>query len=128
MAGSHAGPAGDLPAATVTLLLVMLGGAVGAVIRHLVDRLMPAAVIPLGTLAVNVAGSFVLGLLAGLGSSLSGGVGALVGTGLCGALTTWSTFAFQTVEAGSRWAAALNVAATLVIGLAAVVAGRAVTG
>jgi CrcB protein len=112
----------------MTLVLVMLGGAVGATIRHLVDRLMPPSVIPLGTLIVNVAGSLLLGLLAGLGSGLPGEVGALVGTGFCGALTTWSTFAFQTVEAGSRRVAALNVAATLLVGFGAVVLGRVLTG
>jgi CrcB protein len=109
----------------MTLLLVMLGGAVGALARYLVDRLMPAFVVPLATLTVNTTGSLLLGLLAGLGSTLPGTLAALVGVGFCGALTTWSTFAFQTVEAGSRRAAVGNVAATLVIGFAAVVVGHA---
>jgi CrcB protein len=112
----------------VTLLLVMLGGAAGAVLRHLVDRAMPTAVIPLGTLTANTAGSLLLGLLAGFGSTAPGGWGALLGTGFCGALTTWSTFAFQTVDAGSRRAAALNVAATLLAGFGAVLLGRALAG
>lgn len=108
----------------MNLLLVMLGGAAGALARYLVDRLMPAFVVPLATLTVNVAGSFLLGLLAGLGSTLPGSLAALVGVGFCGALTTWSTFAFQTIEAGSRRAALGNVAATLIIGFVAVVLGR----
>jgi CrcB protein len=112
----------------MTLLLVMLGGALGAVVRHLVDLAMPRAVVPLGTLTVNVAGSLLLGLLAGLGTAVPDGWGALLGTGFCGALTTWSTFAFQTVDAGSRWAAALNVAATLVAGFGAVLLGHALAG
>jgi CrcB protein len=111
----------------MTLLLVMLGGAVGAVTRYVVDRLLPAWDIPLATLAVNVAGSFLLGLLTGAGSTVPGPVGALLGTGFCGALTTWSTLAFQTVELGVRGPrrmAVLNVVATLTAGLAAVWLGR----
>ncbi|HEX8348048.1 MAG TPA: CrcB family protein, partial [Actinoplanes sp.] len=82
----------------MTLLLVMLGGAVGALARYAADRMLPAWEIPLATLIVNVAGSFLLGFLAGAGSAVPGPVGALLGTGFCGALTTWSTFAFQTVD------------------------------
>lgn len=111
----------------MTLLLVMLGGAIGAVTRYGADRLIPAAAIPPATLAVNVAGSFILGVLAGAGSALPGTVGALLGTGFCGALTTWSTFAFQTVDLadrGARRTAALNVIATLTAGFAAVWLGR----
>jgi CrcB protein len=111
----------------VTLFLVMLGGAVGAAVRYAVDRILPAGDIPLATLTVNVAGSFLLGLLAGAGSSVPGAVGALVGTGFCGALTTWSTFAFQTVDLarrGARRMSVLNVAATLLAGFAAVWLGR----
>jgi CrcB protein len=109
----------------MTLLLIMLGGAAGALARHLVNELPPAGATRSRTLAVNVAGSFVLGVLAGLGGAVPGAAGALIGTGFCGALTTWSTFAFQTVDAGSRRVAALNVAATLLIGLGAVVLGHA---
>jgi CrcB protein len=107
----------------VTLLLVMIGGAVGAVTRYATDRLLPAWKIPLATLVVNVAGSFLLGLLAGAGSTVPGTVGALIGTGFCGALTTWSTFAFQTVDLarlGARRWAVLNVVVTLLAGFAAV--------
>ena len=113
----------------MTLLLVMLGGAAGAVARYVADRLVPAWDIPLATLAVNVAGSFVLGILAGAGSTVPEPVGALLGTGFCGALTTWSTFAFQTVDLGVRGPrrmAVVNVAATLIVGFAAVWLGRSV--
>lgn len=108
-----------------SLLLVMLGGALGAVARYLVDRAVPAFDIPVATLAVNVAGSFVLGVLTGAGSAAGGPVGHLVGTGFCGALTTWSALAVQTVSLPSWRSAALNVTATLVIGFGAVVLGRA---
>ena len=111
----------------MTLLLVMLGGAVGALARYAADRMLPAWEIPLATLIVNVAGSFLLGFLAGAGSAVPGPVGALLGTGFCGALTTWSTFAFQTVDLaghGGRRMAVLNVVATLTAGFAAAWLGR----
>jgi CrcB protein len=111
----------------MTLLLVMLGGALGAVARYAVDLIVPALRIPVATLIVNVLGSAVLGALAGVGSALPGPVGALLGAGFCGALTTYSTFAYQTVDLARqrpRWVAALYVAATLALGLAAVWLGR----
>ena len=79
-------------------LLVALGAAVGAPARYLVDRAVQRRVgAPWGTVTVNVVGSFLLGAL----TVLTGGVGGaqlLLGTGLCGALTTWSTAAYETVR------------------------------
>jgi CrcB protein len=118
----------------VTLLLVLLGGAVGAVTRFLTDRALQSrvdAVLPWGTLAVNVAGSLLLGLLAGAGARLPGWVGPLVGVGLCGALTTYSTFGFETIrlaESGARGYALVNIVATLAAGLSAAALGFALTG
>lgn len=82
-------------------LLVALGAAVGAPARYLVDRAVQRRLgPPWGTALVNIAGSFVLGVLAGLPGGLAGAGPArlLVGTGFCGALTTWSTFAYETVQ------------------------------
>jgi CrcB protein len=111
----------------MTLALVMLGGAAGAVLRHLVDRLLPGSHrIPVATLAVNVAGSFALGMLSAAGDALPRALLLLLGVGFCGALTTWSTFAFQSLDLESRWWAAANVAATLVLGIGAATLGRAV--
>ncbi|GIG89027.1 fluoride efflux transporter CrcB [Plantactinospora endophytica] len=114
----------------LTWAAVLVGGAVGALCRFTVNWLVerrsrPA---PWATFAVNVVGSLVLGLLAGTGTALPGWVGALVGTGFCGALTTYSTFGYETVELsrsgpGGRGRAALNVLATLVVGLAAAALG-----
>lgn len=78
----------------MTALLVALGAAVGAPLRWLVGRLVPG---PRGTLVVNVLGSALLGASLGLGPSSY----ALVGTGFCGALTTFSTFAVEAVETRS---------------------------
>ncbi|MFK3982549.1 fluoride efflux transporter FluC [Micromonospora sp. NPDC050397] len=115
----------------MNLVLVLVGGLVGAPCRFLVDRIATrrlGATLPWGTLAVNVAGSLLLGLLAGLGGTLPGWVGTLLGTGFCGALTTYSTFSHETVrlagaEGSGRWRAPLYVAATLVAGLGAAALG-----
>ena len=115
----------------MTVLLVLVGGAVGAPARYLTDLLVQSRHrfgLPLGTLAVNVAGSFVLGLVASLSAhgAVAGWVLTLVGTGFCGALTTFSTFSFETlrlVESGRARAAFGNVAVSLVAGLAAVALG-----
>ncbi|MGW0435240.1 fluoride efflux transporter CrcB [Micromonospora sp. NPDC003197] len=119
----------------MSLLLVLVGGALGATIRFLVDRWVTAwigAALPWGTLVVNVSGSLLLGLLAGAGSALPGWLGYLLGTGLCGALTTYSTFSHETVRLadsgpGGRVRALLNVVATLTLGLGAAVLGWAIT-
>ncbi|MEH1012668.1 fluoride efflux transporter CrcB [Micromonospora sp. CPCC 206060] len=118
----------------MTVLLVVLGGAFGAVSRFLIDRAVTARTVegqlPTGTLLVNLAGSLLLGLLAGAGSTVPGWLGLFVGTGFCGALTTWSTFGYETVRlarsgpAGRRWAV-VNVAVTLGAGLTAAAAGWA---
>ncbi|MEU2155333.1 fluoride efflux transporter CrcB [Streptomyces sp. NPDC019396] len=117
-------------------LLVVVGAAFGAPLRYLTDRAVQArhgSEFPWGTLAVNVAGSLVLGLIAGVSAAegRSSGVYALLGTGFCGALTTYSTFSYETlrlVERGrSRWAAA-NVGASLLVGLVAVWLGAGLAG
>jgi fluoride exporter len=107
----------------MTLLLVALGAALGAPARYLVDRAVQArhdSLFPWGTFAVNVAGSMVLGFVAGLPAD--GPVAALVGTGFCGALTTYSTFSYETLrltQEGARFYAVANVVASVVAGLGA---------
>ena len=115
----------------MTALLVLIGGAIGAPTRYLTDVVVQSrhrSVLPWGTITVNVVGSFVLGLVAGLASASSAPswVLTLVGTGFCGALTTFSTFSFETVrlaEAGRWRSAAGNVVISLVLGLVAVAIG-----
>lgn len=135
----------------LTLLLVMAGGAVGAGCRFLVDhevtRRLPGP-LPWGTFVVNVTGSLLLGLVAGAGAALPGWVGGLVGVGFCGALTTYSTFGFETLRLattagpkpsagnvaavapgrtttgpGGPLLALLNVAGTLTVGISAAAVG-----
>ncbi|MFJ2863012.1 fluoride efflux transporter CrcB [Kitasatospora sp. NPDC087314] len=112
-------------------LLVVAGAVVGAPLRYLTDRAVQArhdSVFPWGTFTVNVVGSLVLGLVTGavVAGAASAQVQVLLGTGLCGALTTYSTFSYETlrlVETGSGRYALANVVGGVVAGLAAVYAG-----
>jgi CrcB protein len=109
----------------------MLGGAVGAPLRYLTDLFIQArhdSVLPWGTLTVNVTGSLLLGAMASAVTNAGAPAWllSLVGTGFCGALTTFSTFGFETirlVEDGSWFEAVLNVAASLTVGGLAVATG-----
>lgn len=111
----------------MTAVLVFLGAAAGAPLRYLTDRLVQSrhdSVFPWGTLSVNVAGSLVLGALAGAGTAVPHPVLALVGTGFCGALTTYSTFSYETLRLAEQKAwfyAVMNVVVTVVAGIGAVV-------
>ncbi len=98
----------------MTMLWVAAGAAVGAPLRYLAGILLDGRW-PWGTLAVNLAGSLILGWLVGL--DLRGAPLALLGTGFCGALTTYSTFAVQVHERGRRLGSAL-AATTLAASLA----------
>ena len=122
-----------------TWLCVALGAAVGAPLRFLVSgwlngRRPPGAPrspgaagaagewgLPWGTLLVNTGGSLVLGWSAA--QALEGAVSGLVGVGFCGGLTTYSSFAVQTVALGVRRGSAY-VALTLVLALGACALGH----
>ncbi|GAA4740785.1 fluoride efflux transporter CrcB [Actinomycetospora chibensis] len=107
----------------------MLGAAVGAPARYLTDRWLQSTHgtgFPWGTFTVNIVASFVLGLVLGLGASPA--VTALVGTGFCGALSTWSTLGYETVrlaEQGAWSSAVFNVVASVLAGLGAAGLGLA---
>lgn len=114
-------------------LLVVAGGMVGAPLRYLTDRAVQArhdSVFPWGTFVVNVSGCLVLGLLTGAATAgaASSQLRLLLGTGLCGALTTYSTFSYETLrlaEEGARLFAVANVMASVAAGLGAAFAGAA---
>ncbi|MEU8681595.1 fluoride efflux transporter CrcB [Streptomyces sp. NPDC048611] len=115
-------------------LLVVAGAAVGAPLRFLTDRYVQSrhdTVFPWGTFAVNAVGSLILGLLTGAAAAGAAGphLRLLLGTGLCGALTTYSTFSYETLRLaadGARGAAAANAVASVAAGLAAAFAGVAI--
>jgi fluoride exporter len=118
----------------MTLLLVAVGAAVGAPLRYLTDRFIQArhdTIFPWGTLAVNIAGSFILGVLVGLAAAgrLGSAIATVLGPGFCGGLTSYSTFGYETLrlaEDGSRFLAGVNIAVSLFAGLGAAFIGVAI--
>ena len=112
---------------------LMVAGGAGAVLRYLVDRSVQGRVesdFPYGTLIINVSGSLVLGFLTG--SALHHGLSAhwvtVLGTGLIGAYTTFSTFSydsFRLLSSDAPTGAVTNILASVVAGLGAAVAGLA---
>ena len=118
----------------MTWLWVALGAAVGAPARYLTDRWVQArhdSVFPWGTLTVNTVGSLVLGVLAGAADSVTPALAAALGTGFCGALTTYSTFSYETfrlLEIRARLYAAANVGVALGVGVGAAALGWSIGG
>jgi CrcB protein len=87
----------------VGILAVALGGAIGAPVRYLVDHVTVAAFgvrWPYGTFLVNVAGSAILGIITGVAlvSDVPTELKLFIGTGFCGALTTFGGFILQAVD------------------------------
>ncbi|QPP07965.1 fluoride efflux transporter CrcB [Streptomyces bathyalis] len=117
----------------MTWVLVAVGGMVGAPLRYLTDRAVQArreSVFPWGTFTVNAVGCLMLGLLTGAVASGAAGsrIMAFLGTGLCGALTTYSTFSYETLrlaERGRGGLASANALLSVLVGLGAVFAGLA---
>ncbi len=108
----------------MTPLLVALGAAAGSALRYVAGHWLDRRV-PWGTLLVNVAGSFLLGLLSAL--SLGEHAVALLGTGFCGGFTTYSAFAVRAHDRGLRRGTAY-VVATLTLALAACALGFLIGG
>lgn len=109
--------------------MIAFGAAVGAPARYLTDRAVQArhdTVFPWGTFTVNAVASLVAGVLAGAAGHVSTTLAALVGTGFCGALSTYSTFSYETLrltQEGARLFAVANVLLSLVTGLGAAALG-----
>lgn len=116
------------------LLAVASGSALGGVARYLLSGAVQAraGTFPVGTLVVNVLGSFVLGALvryAALHPDLSPQARLLLGAGFCGGFTTFSTFSVELLELlqGGAWArAGVYASLSVALGLAAATAGMAV--
>jgi len=111
-------------------------GALGAVVRYLIDSTIAMrtfSAFPFGTLSINLSGSFVLGVITGVAlyHAFPATPKLVLGTGLCGAYTTFSTFTFESVllaREGEGRGALLNVAGTLVGGCLAAGLGLVLAG
>jgi fluoride exporter len=116
-------------------LVVALAGGAGAVLRALLIHhvgLRRDDPLPVGTMLVNASGSLLLGILTGL--SLYHGLGthllAVIGVGLCGGYTTWSTASWETahlLHTGQRGYAAVYTVGSLAVCLGAAAAGIGLT-
>jgi CrcB protein len=109
--------------------VAVLGG-LGAIVRFLVDGRVAAVTgrtFPYGTLAVNVSGALLYGIL--FGAAVSGSAYVLSGAAVLGSYTTFSTWMYETqrlVEDGRVGPAGLNLVVSLALGAAAALAGRAI--
>ena len=111
----------------------VVAAAVGAPLRYLVDGAIAEraeGVFPWGTFVINASGSLVLGVLTGLGlyHAFPKVSKVILGTGFCGAYTTFSTFTYETVELleeGALNEAARNAFGTLIVGAGAAALGLA---
>jgi CrcB protein len=121
--------------ASMSYLIVFLGGGLGAAARHGVNLLAARLVgtgYPFGTFGINVLGSFLMGVIAeyfALKSGMSQPLRLLLTTGIMGGFTTFSTFSLETallVERDQFVAAGIYVAASIMIGIGALFAGLAV--
>ena len=116
-------------------LLVAVAGGLGALLRALIIHdvaLRRADPLPLGTLVVNASGSLVLGIVTGLAlyHGLGGRALAVVGLGLCGGYTTWSTASWETIHllhTGHRAEALAYTLGALIVCLGAAAAGVGLT-
>jgi fluoride exporter len=121
----------------INILLVGLGGFIGSVLRYLlggyVQQTLKSSSFPYGTLAVNLIGCFVIGLLAQYGESrgaFSNESRAFIFIGILGGFTTFSSFGNETINLvrdSFVMNATLNVGANVILGLLAVLLGRTIS-
>lgn len=112
----------------MTWLMVILGAGLGAPLRYLVDRAIQSrhtSGFPWGTLTVNLVACTVLGLLSGA-AAVPAGLQHLIGPGLCGALSTYSTFSYETLQLArtdAKFFAVANASVSVLAGLGAALLG-----
>ena len=110
-------------------LLVALGGALGSVLRHTASLIIPAKHFPWPTLAVNIAGSFLIGLILALSTkeeSFLYNWKLFLATGICGGFTTFSAFSQENMELlqnGKYLLALTYIVVSIVLGIVAVFLG-----
>jgi CrcB protein len=117
----------------ILAVAVSAAAALGAALRYLVDQIVQHQhdqIFPWGTFVINVSGSLLLGLVTGLAlhHGLPGVATTVIGVGLLGGYTTWSTYLWESIalaEAGATGQAALNVVGSLAAGFTAAGAGLA---
>lgn len=115
-------------------VLLIVGGGVGAAARYLLDGAVMkgrTGAFPLGILVVNASGSFLLGLLTGLGSAIAPAWVSIIGVGMLGGFTTFSTVSAESVllaQRGRRDWAWLNLLGTLVVCIVAAALGVLIGG
>jgi CrcB protein len=111
----------------MTVVLIAIAGALGVLSRYGLSSTVHGDALPWMTVAINVIGSFALGLIVVLPFD-SEEVRSALGVGFLGGFTTFSTFSVQAVldaDAGEPGRAALYVGASVVLGIAAATAGYA---
>lgn len=119
----------------LSCLIVAAGGAIGAVLRYLITLLPlnPESGFPLKTFLINVAGSFLIGVVAALAArnSVDPKLGLFLRVGICGGFTTFSSFALETegfLVKGSAGTAAIYMALSLFCGVMAVFLAEKIVG
>lgn len=115
------------------LLLVFMGGGLGAVSRFLVTTALAGKLgnFPLGTLAANIFGSLLMGLVIGILAGRADSIRLFVAVGFLGGFTTFSSFSAETlalIQGGQIFAAAANVIISVVAGLIACAVGLKIGG
>jgi len=117
------------------VLLVGLGGSLGSMARYISVKTIDGrlnALFPFGTLVVNLAGSFLIGIIYAVISRKTGQTehwGTFLGAGFCGGFTTFSAFAYENVSLIQQRMATtslLYIAVSIALGLLAVVAGATI--